>query len=65
MLEPSYEVFKQEKRMAQDRAGVVGMESIDRMQETLVRTNWLIEQQGDEEAGMKGDSWISSFGDWH
>lgn len=58
-------MFKPEMRMAPDRAGAVGMESIDRMQETLVRTNWLIEQQSDEEAGVKGDSWISRFGDWH
>lgn len=49
-------MFKQEMMMTQAKAGTVEMESIDRMQETLVRTNWLIEWWGEEEAGVNGDS---------
>lgn len=42
--------------MAQARAGREGMESKDRMQETLARPNWLIEWWGDEESEVEGDS---------
>lgn len=55
-LGPFHEGFKQEMMMAKARAGREGMESKDRMQETLARPNWLIEWWGDEEAEVEGDS---------
>lgn len=42
-LELSCDGFKQEMMMAQTRAGTVGMESKNRMQETWARPNRLIE----------------------
>ena len=60
-LELSCDGCKQEMMMAKAR---VGMESKNRMQETLARPNWLIEWWS-EEAGVEGDSWISNLGGWH
>lgn len=63
-MELSYEGFKQEMMMAQAKVGTVGMESKNRMLETLARPTWLTEWWS-EEAGGENNSWILSLGDWH
>lgn len=50
-MELSCEGFKQEMMMTQAKVGTVGMESKNRMLETLARPNWLAEWWSEEAAG--------------
>lgn len=50
-MELSCEGFKQEMMMAHAKVGTVGMESKNRMLETLARPNWLAEWWSEEAAG--------------